>query len=51
MERGLGSREQSTGFLGVEYPNLLFNVDPTSQRVGRNVRATRTGGNLKSVKS
>ena len=27
MKRGLGSRERSTGFHGVEYPNLTFNSD------------------------
>lgn len=53
MLRGLGSREKSTGFIGVEYPNLLFNgnIDPVTHRISRNTNANKVSGNGKHVKS
>ena len=53
MQRAMGSREKSTGFLGVEYPNLLFNgnLDPVTQRITRNTIAANGEGPRKQVKS
>lgn len=53
MQRGMGSREKSTGMLGVEYPNLLFNahLDPVTQRISRNTIAGQGEGGRKQVKS
>ena len=51
MKRGLGSREKSTGFIGVEYPNLKFDVDPTSMRFSRNAQGNSLRRTTKSQRS
>lgn len=52
MLSGMGSREKSTGFLGVAYPNLKFEVDPKTLRPERNRRALHvTSGQKTTMKS
>lgn len=51
MKRGLGSREKSTGFIGVEYPNLKFDVDPASKKFSRNGRHAQGTSIRRTMKS
>ena len=51
MMNGMGSREKSTGFLGVPYPNLKFEVDPKTLRPERNKKALQATSGQKTMKS
>ena len=51
MITGMGSREKSTGFLGVAYPNLKFEVDPRTLRPGRNAKPLQVTSAQKTMKS
>lgn len=53
MKRGLGSRERSTGFHGVEYPNLTFNSgqNPISPKAAIRQLSKEKTTTLKSQRS